>query len=410
MASVFVSYSRKDGEIARKIVDELKQQDIDIWIDWEGIPPSGDWLTEIYKGIENSDVFLFVLSPDSLESRVCAEELEHAEKNGKKIIPVVVRKEFDFSIVPSIIAKLNWIFLKPDDGGVDEVIHKLILEINTDYEWIETHRRLQVKALEWERGSRDEAYLLRGRELAGAEHALTASLNKEPYLTALQKDFIYTSRRSLDRRKRVVILSTVSLSVFFFLIGFVLGRYMEGTRSATPIGSGAIVIGVLIVLGAGVLAGYFSRSLFLQSTDAKFEQTEQGTEEPDPLLPETVFISYKRADWEDYVKPLVIHLREKGYKVWIDQNNLEVSNDWMDKINEALKICQRLVLCVSPESLDSRYVKMEYRYFLHHEKMIFPLILKNAEMPAELLGIQSTSFTQLPILTEKLRSVGRTER
>lgn len=410
MASVFVSYSKKDIEIVRKIVDALRQQGIDLWIDWEDIPPSGDWLTEIYKGIENSDVFLFVLSPDSLESRVCAEELEHAEKNGKKIMPMVVREEIDFSKVPSTISKLNWIFLKADDGGFADAVQKLIQEINTDYDWIQNHRRLQVKALEWERGSRDEAYLLRGKELIEAEHALALSLKKEPPLTYLQTEFIYASRRSIDRRKQVVMLSSASLSVFFLLIGFFLGRYLDGPQSATTIGPGAMVIGALIVLGVGVLAGYFSRSLFLQSTDSKFEQTEQNTEEPDPLLPETVFISYKRTDWDDYVKPLVIHLREKGYKVWIDQNNLEVSNDWMDKINEALKICQRLVLCVSPESLDSRYVKMEYRYFLHHEKMIFPLILKSAEMPAELLGIQSTSFNQLPILTEKLRSVGRTER
>jgi hypothetical protein len=106
----------------------------------------------------------------------------------------------------------------------------------------------------------------------------------------------------------------------------------------------------------------------------------------------------------------VVNLRAKGYKVWIDQNNIEASDNWMDELNKALETCQRLILCVSPDSLDSKWVKMEYRYFISHEKTIFPLILEKAKMPAELLQLQSTSFAQLGVLTDKLRNAGRAER
>ena len=52
MTSLFISYSRKDIEFARKLTESLAGQDLDFWIDWEGIPPSVDWWKEIEKGIE----------------------------------------------------------------------------------------------------------------------------------------------------------------------------------------------------------------------------------------------------------------------------------------------------------------------------------------------------------------------
>jgi len=38
MASVFISYSRKDIDAARKLTEAFKGQDLDFWIDWEDIP------------------------------------------------------------------------------------------------------------------------------------------------------------------------------------------------------------------------------------------------------------------------------------------------------------------------------------------------------------------------------------
>src|SRR5512144_1087815 len=91
MAKVFVSYSRKDIEFAKRLTSELQKSDLDFWIDWEGIPPTVDWWNEIEKGIEEADAFLFLISPDSAKSKVCEREIEAAAKNGKRLIPVVVR-------------------------------------------------------------------------------------------------------------------------------------------------------------------------------------------------------------------------------------------------------------------------------------------------------------------------------
>src|SRR5688572_7120616 len=90
MTSLFISYSRRDIEFARKLTDSLKGQKLDFWIDWEGIPPTVDWWKQIESGIERANIFVFLISPDSAKSKVCRLEIEHAVKNGKRLIPVVV--------------------------------------------------------------------------------------------------------------------------------------------------------------------------------------------------------------------------------------------------------------------------------------------------------------------------------
>src|SRR5688572_6204213 len=172
MASLFLSYSRRDIEIARRLTEAFKGQELDFWIDWEGIPPTVDWWKEIEKGIEEADIFLFLLSPDSAKSKVCGQEIEHAVKNGKRLIPVVVR-DINAADSPSALRTLNWVFLRSEDDFNISFV-KLIAAIKTDYAWVQVHRQLQVKALEWERTNHENSFLLRGKELQDAEIQIVA--------------------------------------------------------------------------------------------------------------------------------------------------------------------------------------------------------------------------------------------
>ena len=124
MAKVFVTYSRKDIEFARRLTGELKKSDLDFWVDWEGIPPSVGWWKQIEKGIEDADTYLFLISPDSAASKVCAQELDCAVKNGKRLIPLVVR-EIPAGEAPAQIGRFNWIFFRESDD-FDAAIQKLI--------------------------------------------------------------------------------------------------------------------------------------------------------------------------------------------------------------------------------------------------------------------------------------------
>ncbi|CAB9508657.1 MTH538 TIR-like domain (DUF1863) [Seminavis robusta] len=106
-----------------------------------------------------------------------------------------------------------------------------------------------------------------------------------------------------------------------------------------------------------------------------------------------LFISYSRRDWEDFVLPLINQLHDKKYRVWVDQNLLVGGDDWMDKIGEALDHCKALILVMSPDSLSSKYVKMEYRYFFNHDKLIIPILHRPVDrIPPELGCVQHVDF------------------
>ena len=66
MASVFLSYSRQNQDFVHTLYDSLKAAGRDAWVDFEGIPPSAEWLNEVYAAIDAADTFVFVLSPDSV--------------------------------------------------------------------------------------------------------------------------------------------------------------------------------------------------------------------------------------------------------------------------------------------------------------------------------------------------------
>lgn len=49
MADVFISYAREDIEFVRGLHDALGKER-KIWVDWEGIRPSAEWLRETAPG------------------------------------------------------------------------------------------------------------------------------------------------------------------------------------------------------------------------------------------------------------------------------------------------------------------------------------------------------------------------
>ena len=95
---VFISYSRRDTEFVKKLDESLKQEGLEVWVDWEDIPLSANWMEEIEAGIEGADVFVFVISPDSLASEVCRKELNYAMMRNKRFIPVFIPRNERYSI------------------------------------------------------------------------------------------------------------------------------------------------------------------------------------------------------------------------------------------------------------------------------------------------------------------------
>jgi len=214
MAKLFISYSRKDTQAAKKIVEALADAN-DIWVDWEDISPAADWMDQILRGIESVDAFLFLVSPDSIASEVCKVEVTHAAKNNKRIIPIVVR-QVEPKDTLEIIRNLNWIFLRKEDK-FKEALEKVKLAIDLDFAWVEEHSRLQTRALEWHR-KKENSLLLRGADLRKARQTINnaESAKKDPQPSGLQKTYVEFSSRN-ERRNLIItgIAALVMLALAF---------------------------------------------------------------------------------------------------------------------------------------------------------------------------------------------------
>lgn len=209
MTDIFISYSRKDIAFASMLHKALIENDLDPWIDWQDIPPSADWLAEVYEAIEGADNFVFIISETSLDSEICGLEIAHAAKLNKRLIPIVIN-DVEAAKVPNELSVLNWIFF--DGAGVkfSEAMDDLVAAIKVDQAWVKNHTRFENRALEWNRKEMDRGLLLRGVDLMEAETWLAGSAGKEPQPTALQTQFIIKSREDVSRRQRRTMIGVVT--------------------------------------------------------------------------------------------------------------------------------------------------------------------------------------------------------
>ncbi len=118
-----------------------------------------------------------------------------------------------------------------------------------------------------------------------------------------------------------------------------------------------------------------------------------------------IFLSYGREDWDEFVEGLVRMLRDEGFNVWVDQHLLRGGDDWMDAINEALARCPVMVLCLSPDAVASKHVKLEYRYFFNEGKPIVPVLCRPAVLPAEIRGLQHLPYSETAKLIAHLKEM-----
>ena len=199
MADVFVSYSRSDAEFVSWLADDLKGRGKDVWIDVDGIRDAERFPEALRRAIEGSDAFVFVISPASVDSEFCEQEVAHASALNKRIVPLSLRPVPDH-LIPPEIRFLNWI---PVSDGTP-VIDRVIAAIETDLDWEHQHTRITLRAIQWDDAGRDHGALLRGSELADAERWLGAGAGKEPGPTTLEQEYLLAARQAAVRRQRTL--------------------------------------------------------------------------------------------------------------------------------------------------------------------------------------------------------------
>lgn len=230
---IFISYSRKDKLFVRKLNNAIDAADIDAWVDWEGIPLSSDWMAEITAAIESGDAFVFVISPDSLKSQICQNELELGIKNNKKIIPVLYREPEKRQKMHPKLASTNWVYMRPRKDDFKATIPQLVSAIQTDLGWVQQHTRLLERSTEWERKNKNNSYLLQGDDLENGEKWMTESTqHNSREVVPLQAEYISTSRKMAVQRQRNLTIGIGLVMVVSILLGiFALFQWRSAVES-----------------------------------------------------------------------------------------------------------------------------------------------------------------------------------
>jgi YVTN family beta-propeller protein len=207
VADVFISYSRRDGEFIRRLASALEEHGKDVWVDVEGIRDAEVFPEALRRAIESSDTFVFVISRDSVRSSFCVEEVEHAARLNKRIVPLALRAVSEDQ-VPEDVRVRNWIPTGKDEDFTITVA-RLVKALDTDLGWERQHSRLTVKALEWEQSGRDRSFLLRGADLKAAERWLADGADKDPGPTALETEYLVAARARMRRGRILVVAGSV---------------------------------------------------------------------------------------------------------------------------------------------------------------------------------------------------------
>jgi hypothetical protein len=89
LRTVFISYSRTDGEFVDKLEPDLRQQGFQTWVDRRRLEGGQVWDAEIRDALDNAAVIVLILTPDALKSRWVRTEYEYGIRRRKPIIPVM---------------------------------------------------------------------------------------------------------------------------------------------------------------------------------------------------------------------------------------------------------------------------------------------------------------------------------
>ena len=160
-SDVFISHSWDDKHDVLRLVSDLKTKyGIDVWLDNLKIAEGANLYQEVIEGIRTSRVFLFILSPGSVSSKWCIDEISYAH-DCRKTILVANLKRVDASLVP---APLKDILFIPSTGefadDYERSLQTIADNVKTDRSWRDLHTDLLSRAYEWNKNKRNRSQLL----------------------------------------------------------------------------------------------------------------------------------------------------------------------------------------------------------------------------------------------------------
>jgi DNA-binding XRE family transcriptional regulator len=98
----------------RRIRSDLIKEGVEVWTDEHLEPGTVSWKKSIEKEIEQADCLVALLSPEAKHSDWVEREMDYANMQGVRIIPVLIRGT-EIDSVPFSLASAQWIDARSSD-------------------------------------------------------------------------------------------------------------------------------------------------------------------------------------------------------------------------------------------------------------------------------------------------------
>jgi len=105
----------------------------------------------------------------------------------------------------------------------------------------------------------------------------------------------------------------------------------------------------------------------------------------------TIFISYSHKDVK-IASYLTNDLKQNSFKVWADISEIKGGDEWTKTIQSALNSSHYCLVILSPDGVNSQWVRREYLYAQKLGIKVIPLLYQDCEIPITLYDIQYIDF------------------
>lgn len=394
MAHIFISHSPADSAAVTALAPTLRKTYDHV----SSSPAAGDTLAQ-------SDLVLFISSPDALASEQVQAELAEAARLGKPIQPVQVRVDSDTMTRTgtSLPASVRNVLMQaaPIDlsGGLDDNkrLFALYSAINIALNPPEAEITFDYEVDFGDAFFEDEAEEEQAESAAPPAPPMplpamaTPSAPPEPGAfnapprAAPALDFPLESaipdpqqRRDISRwiigLLALIIVALLAVMLFSFQNENRLpdvNTTLEAAATTTPaeisppLAERASPVLPIFLLALGALV-VISLLVWLSRRQSAVPLTRQTTPQ--------VFISYRRDPSWGQARCITNSLREQGITVFMDVDNIN-EGQFADAIKKAIADCDYFVPVLAPTTLQSEWVRQEVIYALDHRKTIIPLLV-----------------------------------
>jgi hypothetical protein len=108
MAKIFISYARADRDVVEELVEDLRDDDHEVWFD-QHLTGGQKWWDDILTQIRSCDIFIAALTPEFLEARPCQKQVKYASHLQRLLLPIRCSdKVLPDSLSPTL-SQLQWV-------------------------------------------------------------------------------------------------------------------------------------------------------------------------------------------------------------------------------------------------------------------------------------------------------------